>query len=225
MNIWFILIDGAVQGPFNKEQIELMIKEAKNPLVWGKGLSEWLSPTKWREHLATPQGKTLEAPAKAEVLWSYQIKKKNFGPFDYQQLLKELRNLASHDEVLVQSTEQSVWIPLYSLDSMLSDLGISRREHPRVPILALLDCKAKDASFKLRMHSLSEGGAGVTSDHVLQIGENFDFTMNSPNLVMPIYGKAEVVFSGGTKEYGLKFVGLSADAQSLIADYVRKFRV
>ncbi|NUN06195.1 MAG: PilZ domain-containing protein [Bdellovibrio sp.] len=220
--IWFILSEGQVKGPHDQSEIETLLVSAKDPQIWGRGLPEWLNPTRWRQSLKNLQAPSANSP-EAEEIWHVRIEGKEKNPFKYSELVPFLKNLTDFSAVDVRHGENGAWKEVYAVPRVVEALGISRRSHPRVPIVGTLDCKSAQGDFSARVISISEGGLGINDAKSLQIGQKFKATLTSPNLFSSIDTTCEVVYVGNDGYAGLRFVGLPAEFKNSIIEYVNKF--
>lgn len=219
--MWFILNDGQVLGPFTIAEVRADLPKLKDVQIWGKGLSEWLPPDKWEKSLKKfPQAtNNSENPEK----WLLRIEGKELPGQTFQQLISHLKGLGDLSAVDVKLESDKNWQDVYSVNTIINELGISRRSHPRVPILADMACEAPRGNFKVKVFSISEGGLGVTTPERLTLGERFKGHLKSDNLYAPVSATMEVVFSGKEGYAGLKFVVISDEAKNSIIEYVKKF--
>lgn len=225
MKAWFLLRQGQVLGPFTPEEVEAQIPQCLDPLIWGKGLSEWMAPDKWRKSLREaslyPEVRTSTQTEATD--WHYRIEGVEKPPVTFSQLLQFLRDQKDYSYIDVKSDRHRSWKDVYAVAAIVEALGISRRSAPRVPILGTLDCETEKGPRTLRALSISEGGMGVGDAEGLNIGEKLRIQLKSPNLFQPISATCEVVYAGKEGYAGLKFSVLPLESHSLIIEYVKKF--
>lgn len=222
LKIWFILSEGQVTGPYSFEEIQSEAGTKHEPLIWGKGQSEWLSPAKWRELLKDAP----EAPAlrhDPESLWYVRIAKEEAKPQRYNDLISHLKSLNDLSEVEISTNQGKDWKEIYAYQNLVDDLGVSRRSHPRVPIVGTLVCEGPKGDFTARVISISEGGLGINDAKNLDIGDRFSAVLTSQNLYSTIHCTCEVVYVGNDGYAGIKFVNLADEFKSSIIEYVKKF--
>lgn len=218
---WFILSEGQVQGPFEAAEIETRLGQLKECQIWGKGQSEWMTPAKWRASLKD-QGLPV-APAEPQGSWKMRVEGKEHPPMKYSELISALKGMTDYSAVDICTDVSNAWKEVYAIPRIVDDLGISRRSHPRVPIVGTITCEGPRGEFSCRVISISEGGFGVNDAKDLRIGEQFKGTLTSPNLFITINSTVEVVYVGTDGYAGLRFVGLPEEFKSSIIEYVRKF--
>jgi hypothetical protein len=220
---WFLLLDGQVTGPFDELGIEELLNGAKEPLVWGRGQAEWMIPDKWRMVL-----KALQSQASLENqknrLWKMRVDHKELTPMTMEDLVEHLKDYADLSPVRIWTEGFDEWKEVFQVQKVMEELGISRRTHPRVPIMGTLKCESSSGLITAKMISISQGGIGANSATGLQIGEKFNATISSPNLFIPINCMMEVVYVGADGYAGLRFLSVQSEAKSAIIDYVKKFQ-
>jgi hypothetical protein len=222
--IWFVLVDGQVTGPYEPDEVESVVKDSKEVQIWGKGQAEWLEPARWRQQLKESNANMPMQKPESNQLWRVRVEGQEKPPVRYSEMIQYLKTLKDFSTVDIYIEKMGQWREIYSLPQIADDLGISRRSHPRVPILGSLDCEHEEkGNFTCRAISISEGGLGVTEARGLQIGDRFKGNLNSPNLYMPITALCDVVYVGNDGYAGLRFANLPIEAKSSIIEYVNKF--
>jgi hypothetical protein len=219
---WFLLDINQVNGPFSVPEIEGMLQSVANPLIWGRGLSEWISPMLWREALKDPN---FSNPVTAqEPRWKYRSGDREFGPVSYSELIQALKKELDYTGITVWNETTNEWAEIYLVPKVSDELGVSRRVHPRVPIMGTLQCDLPQGSTSVKVISISEGGVGVSSAANFKIGDKFKATLASPNLFISINCIIEVMYVGTEGYCGLRFVNLPMEAKSAVIEYVNKFK-
>jgi len=141
----------------------------------------------------------------------------------------ELIQFASQKEdpskISILDKKAKEWKELYTLPEIASKLGISRRQHQRVPILAHFTGlnTINGQKLNVRVVSVSQGGFGLTDNFDLKLGESVQGQISSPHFYTPITIEAEVTYSGQDGYVGLKFTQINDEGVSLITDYVKRF--
>lgn len=140
----------------------------------------------------------------------------------------ELLNLISKQEditvVAIQDTKTKEWKEVYAYPDIVEKLGLSRRKHPRVPILAQFTGRSnRHETFLARIITVSEGGVGLTEVYDLKIGDEVEGQITSPHFFQPINIRADVVYSGLDGYIGLNFNQINEESQAAIIEYVKKF--
>lgn len=221
--IWFILSEGQVAGPYDQAEAESHLGSAKEAQIWGRGQSEWMTPSNWRKFIKEG-GSDSSRSSEVTGLWRIRVEGQEKEPLSYPELISFLKTLPDLSVVDISSEKGGGgWRDVYAVPRIAEDLGISRRSHARVPLVGTLTCQGKNGEFTCRVISISEGGLGVNDAKDLRIGQQFNATLTSANLFVTITTTCEVVYVGADGYAGLRFVGLPTEFKSSIIEYVNKF--
>ena len=213
---------GQVEGPLDENQIEHEIPLSQNPLIWGKGLSDWLTPEQWK--LENQSIKTADQEVQRRSMWKWKLEGQEHGPYLYKELVQHLKNVTDPSRVMLWNDSYSEWKDIYSVPSLIDELGVSRREHPRVPIMGTIQIESDKGPVSARVISISEGGLGLNCPQKFTLGDRFKATFSSPNLyIKSINCTCEVVFAGADSYLGVRFTQIQTEAKSSIIEYVKKF--
>lgn len=220
---WFILNDGVVSGPFDTAAVQQRAAEPANGMVWGRGFPEWVSLARWQKLESELEKSIASQRAQNERMWRIRTREQEYQPMNLDQMMAFLRTQSDFSEIYVWTEGYSDWKEVFQIHRIMDELGISRRKHPRVPLMGTIECEGATGTFTARVLSISEGGLGITDSPAVKIGEKFKIVLKSPNLFMPIHATVEVVYVGANDSYvGLKFLGLQSESQSAIIEYVKK---
>lgn len=145
-----------------------------------------------------------------------------------QMTKEELMQFTSQQEdvskISIYDKNTRLWKEVYAFPEIVEKLGLTRRKHPRVPILAQFSgSSTRHEKLTARVITLSEGGIGLTDVYDMQIGDKLSGQITSPHFYTPLKLEAEVTYSGHDGYVGLAFTQINDDAKSLIMDYVRRF--
>lgn len=220
---WFLLSDGQVSGPYSKEDVESRLTLTTNPLVWGRGQTEWVPPERWNQILHETDNNARRIRAGADRAWKLRVAGQEMKPMNHDQMIEFLKSQNDYGEIQIWTEGYNDWKDIYQIHKIMDELGVSRRQHPRVPIMGTLNCEGATGTFAARVLSISEGGLGITDAPQVKIGEKFKTILKSPNLYSPIHSTAEVVYVGVDNYAGLKFISLHPESKSAIIEYVKKF--
>ncbi|MFN7826232.1 MAG: PilZ domain-containing protein [Pseudobdellovibrionaceae bacterium] len=221
---WFILdSQQKVSGPFLQEEIEGKLPQLNTSLIWGRGQSEWLGPDKWKKHLRELDENIRKYKSQNERLWKIRVGTQELKPLLHDQMMEFLKTRHDLSEIKIWTEGYSEWKDIYQIHKLMDELGVSRRQHPRVPIMGTVVMEGASSSNQSRALSISEGGLGVTDAPQVRIGEKFKIILKSSNLFNPLHATAEVVYVGTDGYAGLKFIGLHSESKSAIIEYVKKF--
>ncbi|MBX3039820.1 MAG: PilZ domain-containing protein [Bdellovibrionaceae bacterium] len=223
---WFILSAGRIEGPWTPEEVETKLPSTSEPLIWGRGLADWLPVDSWRAALQTGGAALSEAIPFDEASWSYRNRTDDrvHGPFTYVDLLATLREMKDFSDVEISGPDLKDWSEIYEIQKIVDELGISRRAHQRVPMMGHLIFEAPSGEQQqVRVVSISAGGMSLNEATPFGIGTQFKAQLRSPNLYAEIACTCEVVYSG-PQQTGLRFTHLPAEGESAIIEYVNKFK-
>ncbi len=219
---WFVLENNQVNGPYQASEIEALAPNSKNPLIWGRGLSEWMPTDAWREAIKDPSiSVTITA---TDPQWFYRYEGKEHGPAAFSSMMIVLKAKDDFSEFVVRTEHQTDWQEIYLVAKICDELGISRRAHPRVPILASLVCETPRGPINVKVISISEGGLGTSDARNFKIGEKYKATLTSSNLYTNLNCLVEVMYVGSEGYAGLRFLNLPAESKSTIITYINKFK-
>jgi hypothetical protein len=221
---WFLMADGRVSGPFAKSEVDQRTSQNTATLIWGRGQTEWLVYDKWNRQLSDFEVTDKRSRQVAERQWKVRVDSEEMPPMTHDQMFDFLRTKSDLSGVEIWTEGYSEWKEIFQIHKIMDELGVSRRQHPRVPIMGTLSCEGATGSFEARILSISEGGLGITETPPVKIGEKFKGLLKSANLFAPIHATVEIVYVGGDGYAGLKFIGLHPESKSAIIEYVRKFQ-
>ncbi len=140
----------------------------------------------------------------------------------------ELMNFAARvddpAQVAIFDPQTKEWKEIYAFKDIVEKLGLTRRKHPRVPILAqFTGSTSRHEKFSARLVTISIGGLGITDIFDLNIGDIISGQITSPHFYSPVTIEAEATYCGNDGYVGLKFTQINDDSQSLVTDYVKRF--
>ena len=225
-NQWFVIVDGIVRGPMSAAELESSLSAWSQPLIWGRGLAEWVGPNSWKnqlESLGRQESTRVSTSVDSDRTWKLKIDGREYPPLPYESMLEALKSRDDLSDAWVWTEGYSDWREIFQVHQIADELGVSRRKHPRVPIMGTVDCESSERKYQLRALSISEGGLGASDGQNVQIGERLKIILRSPNLYGPIHASVEVVFAGLDGYVGMRFVGIQAESKSAIIEYVCKF--
>ena len=100
---WFVLEKNVVNGPYQTSEVEALTPNAKDRLIWGRGLSEWLPTDAWQEALKNPTLLTAIAPDERQ--WRYRFEGKEFGPVSFKTMMDVLKSKADFTDFSTKNTD------------------------------------------------------------------------------------------------------------------------
>jgi hypothetical protein len=219
---WFLLHEGQVIGPFAQAEVESHAASLKSPLVWGKGPSEWMTLEKWSK-VASEIVAGTQKPRASDRVWKVRVAGQEMAAMEYDQMIEALKKQTDHSDVQIWTEGYSEWKDIFQIHKIMDELGVSRRQYPRVPLMGTVQCEGVTNTFTAQAQSIGAGGLGVTGVPDIKIGEKLKTILKSPNLPAAVHSTCEVVYVGSDGYAGLKFVTIQAEAQAGIVEYVKKF--
>lgn len=228
--VWFISANSKISGPFSTDQVVKKIANEElsaESYVWWRGQSDWKPISEWNRQVDDIVSSSA-AQAKKRV-WHIDFGKTQVGPLTQAEMIANLKKVNDfvHVKVWVQGTEDKKK-NLFEMHDIMELLGIDLREFERVPLSAQAIIKRRIGShveLNLKTSGISKGGIGVSGDHDLVKGEEVEITIDGRALGSKLYVVGEVVYVNDKKIAGIRFVKPSAEAQSVIFDYVKQFNI
>lgn len=225
---WFVHKNGIVLGPFKETEISSQLETGTldlDCLVWSRSTAEWTPLAEWEQlRKNTPIALKTET---ARVWYCDSGTGEPLGPITEPELIQLLRGFENLDGVKLWSDGMPNWSRIYDLPNVLDLVGISRREHPRAPILGQVALTLLEPGAKTQMaplQTISVGGLGARlSEGGLSRGDRVQVLIKSPELGSSVHASGIVMYVSRTGVLGLRFIEVSAEARALIFDHVRKF--
>lgn len=218
---WFINSNGQVLGPLIPEDIEKKVLTDPQALIWGKGFPEWIPVHEWRQKLY--QAETEASVSPQGVFYKYLLGKTESEPLNFEYLIQALRSEPQISNIQIWSSKSNQWTDIFTVEEVADELGLSRRSHPRVPIMAIYEGDGPDGKFRNTVVTISQGGLGLGDAKGYKLGDKLKGQLTSDHLFTSIYCFCEVVFVGDGGYVGLRFVALPSESQGSIIEYVKKF--
>lgn len=246
MTKWFINFNSQIKGPFNADEVKNQIHglgdDMQTTFIWSRGHSEWTRADKWSpdvpiktefthggthsnagEYTPSPIVEDIKAHAIEKFRVQYDfVDKGEMTKEDFTQFAAKQEDVA---KISIFDKKDKLWKEIYSLPDIVQRLGISRREHQRVPILAQFTgvMPSTGVTLSAQVITVSLGGIGITDCFNLKLGETIQGQITSPHFYSPVNITAEVTYAGLDGYVGLKYVNPNDEAMSLIADYIKRF--
>lgn len=218
---WFVQNNDVVDGPMGTEEVHSRLKSGffkDAHLIWGQGFSEWQTLSWWKAEI---ENLSKNQPEAAPELWHYATQGQSHGPMTRPELISDLKNLSNVGDVVVWTRGMTEWIPLFEFHDLLNDVGVNKRQFPRVDVTGRCVIKTESGSSIAQLTSIGEGGCGVLLGTGLSPGQEVSVELHSPALSEVIYAKAECRFSRGGI-LGLRFTQISVENKGTIIQYVRQ---
>jgi hypothetical protein len=145
-------------------------------------------------------------------------------PMTRDELMSFAGRVDDPSQIAIFDVATKEWKEIYSFKDIVDRLGLTRRKHPRVPILAqFTGSTSRHDQLSARLVTISIGGFGLTDIFDLKIGDKIYGQITSPHFYSPVAIEAEATYCGNDGYVGLKFTQINDDSQSLVTDYVKRF--
>lgn len=227
--IWFLYsnLDKKVSGPFISDEVHQKISRGEVTAdcnIWWKGQREWLLIRMWIESgeklLKSQQEKSKSA------VWYLDLGGEPTGPLTQSEMIISLRGHPNFNNIRLWTVGLKSWKSIFEFSEVMDDLGVSRREHTRAPLIANVQITRLgdiDTPEVLKAATLSIAGVGLNNANTLLKGEELQIMIKSEEFAAPIRARANVIYVSGNGNAGLRFLQLQPESQSIIYDYVKKF--
>lgn len=228
--IWFICSskDKKVSGPFTDDEVKSMHTSGQvtdECHIWWKGQKEWLAVNTWLSH--SNQIVKNENSKEKNAVWYVDLGGgQPVGPLTQNELIDTLKGVSKLAKIRLWTVGIEKWTSIFEFSDVMDQLGMSRREHERVPLMgAVAVSRPGDNSTPTMMRAvtISVSGLGLMDARSLNKGEEVYVLIKSPEFSAPIRTRAMTVYVTPSGHAGLKFAQLQPEVQSIIFDYVRKF--
>jgi hypothetical protein len=223
MNQWFICIRDNVSGPFEANYIRSEIETGALPqdtVLWARGETDWVPASDWIKRQS--QVETAQKVV-ADTEWYYAVDGVSKGPISRDIMVRELLALTNKDQILVWTQGMNTWTDIYEVEDLRSELGLERRESPRISVHGNAELHFEDGEvFSVSLKTISAGGFGTLGAHRnLQTGRHINVHLSAEFLKEPIHAKAEVQYVTEGGYTGFKFVQISDEAKTQVLTYIQ----
>ena len=227
--IWFVHSKEIVNGPFDtdtvKQQLSQKHWDVDSCLIWCKGQREWLPLNKWQSHLE--QGnERVEESAQNPIWYIDNGSGTPVGPLTKQEMFTHLRGMSNIGKVRLWTAGMKHWTILFELPDIVDELGMSRREHNRAPLLgtvAITSISGNASTLITKAATISIGGCGLTEALGLTRGDDIQLVIKSTEFANPLRVQGTVLYVTQKGYAGVKFHQVHSETHALIFDYVKKF--
>ena len=223
---WFVHHEEKILGPFSTEQV---LKDLQNgelsysAYIWAKGQVEWVPISEWESNLDS----MISPDEKPNQLWKLRSPKFLKEQMTFAETVKSLKSLDNFQLVSISPQDEEDWVPIYSSYTFMEALNMSRRNFMRAPLMGLAKV-TKDGSrfsYVVKTSTVGQGGLGVYG-----LGPNFEpgtqvqLKIESEDLNAAISANGTVVYNTDQGFVGIRFGELTAETNSLILEYIRRFK-
>lgn len=226
---WFVFHKNSILGPFSTEDVRAQISDGKisdDSFIWWKGEKDWVSIESWNKEYPEIIRK-LEAYFK--VNWKVR-QGRNITPFmSFDETLNHLKLLELNNSIFICKQKEDGaedWESIFSNTIFLNALEMTRRKHPRVPIVATAKICKLDSKFSylVKVNTIGQGGMGVAG-----LGKNFptgtvvEMRLESPSFTIPIIAEGKILYHTKDGISGVEFSVINAECNSTLISYVNQF--
>lgn len=225
--MWFVYSNNVVSGPFDTTTVQEQLSLGKmDPtcFIWWKGQREWMPIQLWETQLK--QILKTEDDRTQSPVWYLDTNGSPLGPLTQGEMLAHLRGLQNLGRVRLWTVGMNKWTNLFELHDIMDQLGMSRRENARAPLMGTVAVSrlSEDSQPMItRAASISVAGIGINDAHGLTKGDTVQIVLKSPEFPNPIRMQATAVYVTPQGYAGLKFTAVHSETQSLLFDYVKRF--
>lgn len=224
---WFLYINSNVSGPFTTQEIREKLDRGQissDTHIWWKGQQEWLPIRAWESYIE--DNNLEEENSDQKKIWNLKIHEKTILNINLRELVEKLKGIQNYTHVSVRKTDSAEWENIYARQEILTELGLSRRKFLRAPLMgsARIIREGSRFSYVVKTASLGQGGIGFLGQGTnITINSNVTMKVESPDLTGPLNVSGTVMYMLKSGYIGIKFSNTSAESQTIIMDYLKKF--
>lgn len=223
---WFVTQNESVKGPWSAEEVTNWLNahsNHENLFIFRRGLTEWLTPKAFLDgDLGEEAGEESTQVIAEDVLWHYAHEGVSHGPMPRQELVQQLSRIKNNSTAVLWTRGMKAWVPVYEFSDIMDDIGINRRQYPRIPLTGTVKIQLEQQTFEGSGQTLSENGFGALMAMPLEPGTLITFEINSPYLNGTLRGRAEVRYVAESLLTGFKFHLLDATTRSTLAEILKQ---
>lgn len=226
---WFVFFRNSILGPFSTEDVKVQLSEGKisnDSFVWWKGEKDWMPIESWDKNY-NQIIRRLEAHFK--VNWKIRIHKNTTPYMSFEDCLAYLKQVELNNSIYIckeQPSGAEDWESIFSNSIVLNALEMSRRKHPRVPILATAKISKLDSKFSylVKVSTVGIGGLGVSG-----LGKNFptgttiSLKIESAGLATPVVCEGKILYHTKDGLSGVEFLVMNDESQASLISYINQF--
>jgi hypothetical protein len=223
---WFIYSDNVVTGPFTTEQVDQCLSAgiwSGECFVWWKGQREWMPVKNWKEQLATIVKN--ESEKSQSPVWYVDVGGSSVGPLTQKEMISHLRGVANLNKTRLWSVGLDKWTNIFELHEVMEELGISRRENDRAPLMGTVAISRADQQgpVLVKAASVSIAGMGCNDAGFLVKGEQVQLIIKSNEFPTPLRVTGSVAYVTAQGYAGIRFDTLHPETSTVVFDYVKRF--
>ena len=221
---WFVTQNESVQGPWSTEQLTTWLnnnRDHQDMFIFRRGLTQWITVPEFLKGDTDEVTQRTETHAQ-EIQWHYAIEGVSHGPMSRQDLVQQLARMKNNSAAVLWTRGMKAWAPVYEFAEIMDEVGINRRQFPRIPLTGTVKIQFEHKTFEGSAQTLSETGFGALMAMPLEAGQIITFEINSPNLNAPMRGRAEVRYVAEELLTGFKFHLLDATTRSTLVEILKQ---
>lgn len=226
--MWFLYSNDVVTGPFATDELRKRAVEGQvppNSFVWWKGQREWMALESWLQSLDTILI-GLSSPSQKAVWYLDMGTAPPVGPLTQADLIESLKLITDLNPVKVWAVGMPKWKTVFETPEILEQLGMSRREVERAPLMgtvAITRPNEDPKGFVVKAASISIGGVGVSDAKNLLRGDEVAVLIKSKEIPGNLHLHGEVVYVTANGDAGIRFQRVHPEMLGLIHDYIKRF--
>ncbi len=219
---WFIWLEEKVQGPFDSQGIIKTVEDhgiQEQAHIWWRGQSEWVPYRVWFDEY-----KDTDIYGSYADNWELISEDESLGTMPYHEVVQILANHSKElERFKVRRNQSKDWKTIFEVKELIESLNLSRRMHPRAPLMGVARLNTGNVRVTARMTTISERGFGIKIEGYLEVGREYFVEIESPNLSDRLMVMAEILYSDKTGYVGATFIGLDSKSRLAIIEFVNKF--
>lgn len=218
--IWFVLNENLVSGPLTTTEVqEQFARSPSEALIWWRGQTHWCKLTDWITRAGEIENSLIDRGGVHQRYYLHAGKDTE-GPYLVAEIAERIQGVQI-DRVQLWSEKRQRWGSIFEFPTVCEAVGVTRREHPRVPLAGTVTISKDNIEASAEIVSVSLGGLGLRLTRPVAISGVVHITLRSPDLFHVLKTKGEVMYLRPDGRLGLKFINLSVENQSAIVQYVR----
>jgi hypothetical protein len=222
---WFVYSQSIVAGPFTTDEVQADVSAGRwtnDCFVWWKGQREWMPLTNWRAQVSKI---LMQEKHESSQVWYIDNAGTPVGPLTRSEMLDGLRSVSKYNKVRLWTVGFDKWTNIFDLHDLMDELGLSRREHARAPVMGTVAVThmGSDSTTLAMAASISTAGMGLNSAGFLTKGEDLQLLVKC-NELGQLHLQGSVAYVTPQGYAGIRFANVSPELQSIIFDYVKRFQ-
>lgn len=228
---WFVFQKNSILGPFSTDEVKTQISGGKiteDSFIWWKGEKDWVSIDNWQKDYPAII-KKLEAHFKVD--WKIRDENHETPFMSFDDCLQHLKLLPLKNTIYIcKQTNDGIdrWESIFSNTVFLNALEMTRRKHPRVPIVATAKVSKRESKFSylVKVNTIGQGGMGVAG-----LGKNFptgttvELRLESPSLASAVIAEGRILYITKEGMSGIEFTVMNSESEACLIEYINQFVV